>query len=492
MIILLLVTMTLANPIWFKIRATVRRHIYDSMRVLNSYNYKTEVPMFLKVDENLATVSHFMYLTPQDAEELGILYQPILFSENRNLGVYQTDFELIYTNSFLTTLCMPIDIEKGTGFIYHLSKIDTSLIESKDKKYIGFQKRQGIKEIYYFEDVQSSVGNKISGLRNAKINSLLQNLANESDINKLHELVTLLHLTNNNLLVDKLKNIRDEINVITKDAVNSFNFDFKFPNDYLLDISNDAFQGIYKNNNKRAFNEQINNLANKLIDELSKIAFNEIAENYYRKYEGLLKFFAKYLHHKHFNFDNPINSQKALASLANVVYNAQVDYLSYNRKGYIDCDKKIDFFKELEQTSNSGSNSKSQLNNQTLPIKDVEFSSLIPAFEELINTKLDAIIKEFQKMDILDLTNNSDLTNDSDLASASTNLMNGKKMVLTTPGLSYYIPDTVIGTIEICEYFKEKNNSKGGKSRKRQQLSHGIKEDMEFFGYENNRQNFIE
>jgi hypothetical protein len=374
------------NITWTKLIADIEQYPIDTLQILNIKKEAKNVKVYIKIDSDDQIVTLYLFLPEADAATFGL---PLSLQKSfSNQKAHAIEFNMAYTNSFLRSY-YKLGKDGEADFFYHLK----STRHCSDAQCVrDFEE----KEHYDFHDedvysIAKQVRAFISGVRNKRLGELYSESSQSPELNKLFEMISLLHLTNNNSM--EVSDIAQKFN----ELIERFSKDFGLaPNPIWQNLkplqaefrSYFDFHQDYKQSEVGAANEKIDKIINKSIKTFSDIVTKEFSSVNKFQYGGLRGLFEKYLNSKYVNYaSNRLFFDSVMDFVERIMKN-QMLYLGYNNDWELHCDEKIYFFDELK-TRKIGKHSFENIRLNTQAIESNQFLVYKTQFEEYVKSRFE-------------------------------------------------------------------------------------------------------
>jgi hypothetical protein len=394
------------NINWTKLIADIEQYPIDTLKILDLKKEAKDVKVYIKINLDDYIVTLYLFLSEADAATFGLpLHHQKDFS---NQKAHAIEFKMTYTNSFLRSYYRVGKHGEADSF-YLLENIRHC---SEEQSSIDFQG----KDHYDFHDedensIARQLGALISDVRNKRLDELYKESSHSPKIDKLFEMISLLHLTNNSSV--RVRDIVNKFNELTERFSKEFELD---PNPIWQNLKPlQAEFTIYFNfyTNFKASkvgiaNERIDKIINKSITTFSILVSREFSSINKFQYLGLRDLFKKYMYSKYVSYTPTNEFFDTIVYFVERIMTNQMLYLGYNRDWELHCNKKLEFFNEMITRNTAGDVCETiDLNPQA--IESNQFLSYRTQFEEYVNGRLQEVT--IASLDIRGLDQILDITN---------------------------------------------------------------------------------
>jgi hypothetical protein len=370
---------------WTKLTATVEQYPVDSLRILDFKKEATNVKVYIEINFTQNKVNLYLFLSKHQATELNLTNNDTKSFPGQSAYVF--DIDIAYTNTYLRSYYI-IGQENKADFFYHLNAVSNVPIDKQiENDFNG-------KENYdFFNDyISSGIQTLISVARNKKLSDLYHELSTGNrEINTLFELVSLLHLTNNNNV--NVGIIHRGFNDLVNSLLEEFQHEFELAWLDLAPLQEELnfyfnFRKEVLDKGKLVSDQKINKIINASIVKISKLVSKEFRLVGKFKYTKMLNIFGNFLYHKYTYYAaNDAFSQSILDFIRGIM-NSQVFYLGYGFTGVLGCDEKFGFFNQVKEAKIAMGSYDITENIQQQPAVGNQFSTYKTQFEEVMNKNL--------------------------------------------------------------------------------------------------------
>jgi hypothetical protein len=413
---------------WIKLIATLKRYNYDEMNIYCVDNKSENIVIFLhyKINKKIKSGTvELIAVLPYEVEDQMKKADNMKMDKMRDINnqlvkahfhvAHSVTIDLSHSSDDLTVFYVPANTERRAAF-YQITVIDE---KHKNWKSVNFTKLARLAEVFEYEIIHtkkykkkvfaienvSIFANKvtknkkthiaimvdvkvkefISEARFKKLKDLYDTLVVKFDINKLHELVTLIHLMNkpdllkqlseiiNNEMFTLITNNEDKIEPSThlneKKLIKAYSslFHFFMEENQKMQLEIEQFNseqlgvGQLDNKEEQLKREQrkredlkseylmsdFDPSVNELVKIISKVAFDKYREIREFNYSGMYTYLAIYLK-KVFNVDRSTKFQSVILNFTDKVIDVCIQYLRiHTRNAMLECSDKEYFYASL-------------------------------------------------------------------------------------------------------------------------------------------------
>jgi hypothetical protein len=376
------------NETWhFQLKGSIKIYEYDLMYVMNKeINSIGAVPIFLTVSNN--NISMYLIGVNDPVQYSGIFN----IDSSEALKYPSLTVELYHTNTFLTTFFVN-NAAKGKSYFIRIDYIDKKrrkdyVLTKPDLKLINrfmdeFLKNKDLQITNFDEQTKALVITRIAKARNSKLTILMNELrsvehghivfshpqANDNPIyqklkdleepylNKALEIVPIFHMTNlGDGFLKRLEILISRINALSNDFIKDQLEVFPEVKKSIFAEYEIAIENLFSKSKGEVQYREFELIINLFIDSIIEKINGHIDTERNFNYLGYVKLPGYFLENELLEYyeENTTYLKYYISDFASHVIMQQLNFLSYTPDLIISCERKLQFFNEVNEFYESG------------------------------------------------------------------------------------------------------------------------------------------